>query len=89
MKKMPGTKLLWILWADSVGWGHWQDAEKFVKEEVPKDDMRCESVGWVVHEDKESISLAPHRSANNNIDGTLRIPKCSILKKRTLKVPER
>lgn len=82
---MPGTKLLWILWLDTSGWSQWQGAERFVEVEIPKDDLRCESVGWIIHEDKESISIAPHRSGNGSIDGVFRIPKCSILKKKVLR----
>lgn len=89
MNKMPGTKLLWILWVDSSGWSRWQNAQQFVEEEILKDDPRCESVGWVICEDKESISIAPHRSGNGNIDGVFRIPKRSILKKKVLKVATR
>ncbi len=71
-------KLVWIKWVDSIGYSKWTN-EDYLKEEFEKDILCCESVGWVIKEDKDRIMIAPHKSLNtNSFDGTMTIPKCSI-----------
>lgn len=79
MIEYPGKELLFIRWIDSLSLHQWIHIDTF-KTDMPNDSLECESIGWLVYEDKESIAIAPHRSATKNIDGIIRIPKVSIIK---------
>ncbi len=78
---MPCGPLLRVVWLDSTGWSRWTDLDDFLAEQVPKESCRCETVGWLVHEDKEKLIVASSRSVISAIDGILQIPKCAILKR--------
>ncbi len=85
--KMPAGPLLHIVWVDTMGWSRWYDLEEFLARELHRDISRCETVGWLVHEDAEKIIVASSRCANGAIDGIQQIPKGTILKKTVLKEP--
>ena len=84
---MPCGPLLRLVWLDATGWSRWMDAADFLAEEVPKESGRCETVGWLVHEDEQKLIVASSRSVNGSIDGILQIPKGMILKRTRLKEP--
>jgi hypothetical protein len=48
--------------------------------------MQCESIGWMIFEDKDSVTLAPHVAKDNSqYAGVLKIPRRAILKIRGTK----
>ena len=79
-------KLKLIEWQDSRGVSaQWQ----FIS--TVKDDNLCicNSVGWVIKESKECVTIAPHIGieidGDNQVCGEMHIPKRSILKMKTLR----
>lgn len=48
-------------------------------------DMRCCSFGHLVHEDKDSVTIAMNRSAYGHGD-YMKIPRCSVRKVTRLKI---
>lgn len=84
--KMKRVKLVYVEWLDSQGvTSGWQDFSHY-KPSLPV--MR--SCGWVVHEDKSSISLCasigdetPTTLYQGN--GIMTIPKICILSKKVIK----
>ena len=69
-------KLLYIRWIDSTIHTGWKWAPDF----EPPDSLVIESIGWVVHEDERSVSIAGHRGEDfNNVQGLMTIPRCAIL----------
>ena len=78
-QQYPGGEIHLIHWLDSTGWNRWQDVDDFLKTEIPDDNMTCESIGWIIHEDDDSISIAGSRTAHDQIDGVIRIPKVAIV----------
>ena len=85
-QKYPGGAIRLVHWLDSTGWNRWQDAADFVETEIPNDNMTCESIGWIIHEDDDSISIAGSRTAHDQIDGVIRIPKAAIVDMWTLSI---
>lgn len=84
--KQEKLKLVLVRWIDSL---REQDGWVFVKDEDFDDlgdKLKHESVGWVINETKEYISLAHSRSAfvyedgDNSVIRSINIPKCSIIK---------
>ncbi len=79
--RMTGGKLTWVRWIDSTSHSGWRDSEEIVKTVKAEADMECESVGWVIHESKKSVSMAQNRSALKMMSDVIRIPKCAILER--------
>lgn len=74
-------RLVWIRWLDSGGSSHrmWENTDTLV-ERSEKDNLECESVGWIIHENEIGMTVAGHRAeSTDNWEGVLIIPKCSIL----------
>jgi len=80
------VRALYIEWLDasSLTGGVWHSNEDAKDLEV----ITVTSVGFVVAETKDSITLAPHISTDE-VCGDLCIPKCAIKKKRILKTGAR
>ena len=52
-------KLVLVDWFDhSSSPDGWHDIEEYQTESFP---LACQSVGWVVHEDKDIMVIVPHR----------------------------
>ena len=77
-------KLVLVEWVDSfhleAGW-HWL-------EDLPERRLgHCHSVGWVIREDDEQISLSETISDvgdSHQVSGIVTIPVCAITKRKTL-----
>jgi hypothetical protein len=68
-------KLILIEWLDSKrlseGWEYTEDIEPSV--------VICQSVGWILRENKSCIVIMPHRDKNKTQGcGIISIPKCAI-----------
>jgi len=72
-------KVLKISWVDSTFHDGWQQ-----KEIVDCSLSTCETVGILIKEDKDSITIAQSESENSWGD-RITIPKCCIKKVRELK----
>lgn len=72
---MDERPLLWIEWVDSVGSGVvWT-----LLEDAPMGDkMGVTSIGWLICETPESITIAAHFGAVGVVSGDMTIPKCAI-----------
>lgn len=74
-----------VKWVDSAGSSGWRSFD-----ELHSNLMKCETIGWLVLEDKEKITIA----LNGVFDGTserpfgefITIPKVAILKRHGIKV---
>jgi len=61
----------------------WHDSGKFKKSD---DGFKCESVGFIMFEDKKSIRLACSYSDQNETAGeVITIPRANVIKKEVLK----
>lgn len=80
-KKMNNTIYL-ITWVDSYS--------STKMEWIPKDEvqeptlMKCHSIGYIIKENKDVITVAPHTSNINDPDdisysGIMVIPRCAII----------
>lgn len=74
-------RLLYIEWDDHSSWDNtWRPKEHYERENRA---LRCRSVGWVVAENKEAITLCGTRS-ESKFSGDITILKRCIRKKRRL-----
>jgi hypothetical protein len=75
-----------IEWFDSCSirggtWHSHDDAEQLVPD-------RIKSVGWVLKETKEAVTMVPH-TAEHSVGGEMCIPKVAITKRWILAQPKR
>lgn len=81
MNKTP--PLVFIEWDDASGSDGWIRAEKLIE----SDDKlaRIKTVGYLVHEDKDSITLTmAHDTTNNNFGAFMSVPKSCIRKRKKI-----
>ena len=79
--KMSDYKLVLIEWEDSFGCSErWQ----IIKEQVNAKPMICQSVGWLVQDDKEVKVVVPHMTKSDNVDlqgcGDMTIPTKAVVR---------
>lgn len=79
-------RLVLVDWIDSYGAAaNWQSIENY-----SPSPMRCQSVGWIVSKNKDSIAVVPHLSEKGHPDvpqqgcGDMTIPKSAIVRIQTL-----
>ncbi|WP_337746937.1 hypothetical protein [Victivallis vadensis] len=76
-------KLFFVEWVDSCQGNGWQPVENSIGTRA----MRCFSIGWLIAESKDSLTLAPHVSekdhptAFHQCCGAMTIPKRAIVQK--------
>jgi len=76
-------KLVYIRWIDSSGTtGIWNSPEQILNS---SSSLHCVSVGWVLGEDKQSITFVAHLSKTGTAGGDLTIPKRAILSMKEIK----
>lgn len=73
-------KPLFIVWDDSCAYPGWTPIEDF----GPRPAL-CISVGFLVHEDKRSVTITNALTEFNDVNDPLTIPKSAILKKQFIK----
>ncbi len=76
-KKLP--PLLSVVWTDAFSTDEWTDLE-----ELPKEPLACKSVGYMVGETKEMVSLAGTISEDGQACTTIHIPKGWIKERHRL-----
>ena len=62
-----------IVWVDSCSYEGWVSKDTFVDL-----DVKCRTLGFVVAEDDNSITIAASLSFAGNSNSPIRIPKCAI-----------
>ncbi len=72
-------KLVWVSWIDSSGISGWRDKE-WLQKFAANHNLECETVGWVVQESADRMTLSSTLSkATDEVNGNEIIPRCSIL----------
>lgn len=61
---------------------HWVDSSSCpgvwtAIEEINYELSYCESIGWIMFEDDELMTISSHQTANQ-VSGVMTIPKCAI-----------
>ena len=80
------NKIIYVEWVDSNQFAGWQEVEELKTQRA----MHCFSVGWVVAESKDSITLATniteenHPTAIYQCNGVMTIPKKAIVKSKVI-----
>lgn len=80
-------KLKVIEWRDAFapalnGWMTTDEVNEFIKDK----DFIVTSVGFVIHEDKDMVTLVSQTSKQDNYSHLQRIPKGCIVRSKTIKV---
>ncbi len=80
-------KLVYIEWIDSHSGRGWRNVDDIKPTCAP---LPCRSVGWVLQETKEAITLAPHVAGNDTIVeqacGDMTIPKKAVTRRLTIRL---
>jgi len=80
---LKSKKIAYVKWLDTWTSNGWHDSGKFKKSD---DGFKCESVGFIMFEDKKSIRLACSYSDQNETAGeVITIPRANVIKKEVLK----
>lgn len=81
-------KAVYIEWVDSCApeYSGWRSLDTLMAYHA--EPSICRSIGYEVHDGKDAIIVAGHYSGNNNIEGTMTIPKRAIIKRRIIKLPK-
>jgi hypothetical protein len=82
-----GLRLVLVEWEDSQGVGQsWE----FLDANEPPEVLKCKSVGWLLYESKERITVLPHiaQTPRGQGCGDMTIPRSAILSCKTLEVSE-
>jgi hypothetical protein len=85
--KLPNYPLVKVFWLDSHVTPEWVSIEEIQDNATSLD---CVSVGFLVHENKESVTVASHvsiagRRYTASCDGAMTIPRKAITKMVRLK----
>lgn len=78
MKKHSLAILTWLDSCTNIGWHSISDVSNFRTSEVT-------SVGWIIREDKHSLTISTSITENGNAADALTIPKAAIVKINKLK----
>lgn len=74
-----------IIWRDafhphSGGWFNEEQLSEFIEDT----DFLCCNVGWVVHEDKDMVTIAGMVSKQDQVSSIQRIPKGCIISRKKI-----
>jgi len=79
------VKIVEVEWLDSMGSNSWESRAQ-AEREATEYALRHRSVGYLLKDEEHSILIARSRGeTSETVDGTLQIPKVSVLKQRVLK----
>ena len=79
-------KAIYIEWVDSISTtgNVWVTTDSIKRQGID----RCTTIGFVVHEDKESVTVANSFDGQaferQHVSGDMTIPKCAIRKRRVV-----
>lgn len=75
--------LVYVEWVDSAGQDGWVDRQTALSGSIPS---RVRSVGIVLHEDDESITLVTGEdTTHDNVDNPITIPKVAVTRRHGLR----
>ena len=81
-KPRPVVRVDWVDSARNAGW----HAPRFARE---KRDLRCSSVGWLVDDTPDEITVASHIAwPDGDVCDTMTIPRCAVLRIKKIGVLE-
>jgi hypothetical protein len=85
MSRGPNVKLVMVEWVDSCSYGGiWKDPS-----ELDGGAKTCFTVGWVIHENAKSLTLASSAGLNatdgfDQVAGDMTIPRAAITRTKVL-----
>jgi len=82
---MKPNKVILVEWVDSaaeVGW----NPIKNPRTRQDKNDLKITSCGFLLFEDKKTITISAHFSGANHAHSALTIPKVAIVRRKEIKV---
>jgi hypothetical protein len=79
-------RLVLVEWIDSNGAPRWTDYDEMLRT-VKEQDLGCKTVGWLLLDVPERISLAGSVSGAGSVSDTTTIPRVAILSITDLGVP--
>jgi len=82
---MKQPKVVIVRWIDMNRFHGWQYLDALKKDVAAMKGKECVSVGFLVHQDKHSISLAESLCWTEQVGCTLWIPRSGILSMETLR----
>ena len=77
VSKYDDAQIYYVEWLDSKGRGGWCSVES-----APCDDLRCKSVGWLVEDTEDSVTIAPSLASTGSVFAPITIPRCAITRLR-------
>lgn len=77
-------KMIYFEWADATGQAGWMDRE--TQRSFDWNPMLIKSIGILVREDKDSVTICHSLSEHDHINGYITVPKGWIKKRKTVKV---
>jgi hypothetical protein len=83
----PKFSKVYVEWEDSsshsTGFGGWTPIRDVIETMEEHSTFKCFTIGWLVHEDEKSITVA-HTVApvNNSVNEPMTIPKSAILDRK-------
>ncbi len=69
-------QLVKVTWRDTNGIARWADQDYFADAMKP---ARCESVGWVMADTKEHLSIAASHDGNENVNDGNVFPRSAVI----------
>lgn len=77
-------KMVYLEWADATGRAGWMDVED--QKTYDWSPMMIASIGILVREDKDSLTICHSKSEHDHINGYITIPKGWIKNRKTVKL---
>lgn len=68
----------YILWIDSSSTSGWVFVEN-----MDYSLVTVESIGWVIKEDSDSVTIASHRTGHGEVHSPMTIPKINIVSRES------
>jgi len=78
---MSDLKKVLVTWVDSAGTAHWDD----IKEAEELEPVICETIGFLVKETKDYITVVQSYANQEGVMHALSIPKVAVTKKKFIK----
>lgn len=81
----PAMKLVLVEWIDSNSAGGWHPYEDMLH--TVQGELGCKSVGWLLADGHDRISIVPNLAATGSVGDATTIPKLAIVSITELSVP--
>lgn len=74
--KVKPAHTVFVRWLDTVGWRAGWATEEQARQQRP---MFCESIGFLVCQDKEYVTISSTQASNGHLEAPMTIPRRTIL----------